>query len=230
MSTDNLSPEEKEVNKIINESKTKVEALERQISELPRDQGPAPRNNLPGGPPPLAPGRNAEIKKEALAAIEKEKNELTEMVDKTLANSSQEIKERGQKNLTNYLYGDKPKEGEGKEQKDINPSQEFAMKLRFGNKGKEPVIPDHERAREKDLSASQEFASKLRFNETQKGDKDMTGKESEGKQNKFEGMSMSAQFNQKLKYTQMEEKSDKDTSKDGLSVKQPQTNKEPEKG
>ncbi len=257
MSTGNLSPEEKEVNRLINESKLKIEKLEKQIKDLPRDQGLDQRFNMSGGPQPHAPGKNAELKREAKEAIEKEKKTLTEKVDKALSGSSAETKEKGQKNLTSFLYPDKVKENERSEQKTISASQGYAMKLRFGG-DKEFAPPAHERAREKDLdssqefanklksagkektaadpantrarqkelSASQDFAMKLRFMAQKEPEKEEAEKPALDKSDQIEGMSMSLQFSQSLRFSQLEEGGAADWRKREIEKDQ---DKEPEK-
>ena len=229
MTKEDLSPEEKEVNKLINEAKEKIELLERQIKEQPKDQGPAPRYNMPGGPQPNDPARHAKIIQDAKETIEKEKDDLAQKVDKTLVNSSKEVKERAQGNLTNYLYGGKADKNERAKQKDLSSSEAFAMKLRYGHTTKDPVIPDHERARTKDLSASQEFAMKLRFKDSQQPVKDALEKDQPAKEGKSEMMSMSAQFSQSLKYSQVEEKERNQPEKEDVEKDKPETQREPEK-
>lgn len=205
MSTENLSPEEQEVNRLINESKEKIAAMEQQINNLPRDQGPAPRYNLPGGPQPHDPGKNAELKQELQSAIYKEKDGLAANVDKTLSDAPAAIKEKGQRNLSDFLYG-KDKQQEKSAEKQINPSQEFAMKLRYSRE-QTHKIPDHERAQRKDLDASQDFAQKLRFKAKEDRSASMAKKEDgQPAKNGQDGKSsMSTQFSQKLGFTKWED-------------------------
>lgn len=217
---DKYSPEEDQVNKLINESKARIQNWQEEIDNLPSDKGHEPTLEPEGAPRSFDPSETAKRKNWLEKEIEEEKNHLSFQVEQTLENSSKEAKERGMQNLTSFLYP--TKNSERSQEKTLNTSQEFAMKLRFPNRTNDP-IPRHERTQEKDLSTSQEFAHKLRFKDSPQVEKSEHEKTEPEKSDKTE-MSMSMQFEQRLGFSQMEQASeptDRAESREAIEAPEP---------